>query len=332
MITSTKTQRLFALSISSILLAGFAPSAFAGAPNITPGQCGSMDIAFVIDTTGSMGGEIANIQTGFNQIITDAQLASQGNQLRLGLVEVTGGKPDPFVGGPSIQPDYVAVHWPLTTNVAGVQASINALTATFGGQFPEATDQGKATVLQLRAPGMYPDGTGFMGQVVSDPANAPGGFNAPFTANTKIAILVTDDAAGGFNDVADAADDALIQSLGTTAFGLGIKMSDLYSGTAANPNDAIASAQLQADAANSGGVFMQINPDGTGAASAIMSIIADCGGDGGSPVGGEFLSIDTSSLVIGGLASSAMWLAPLIAVATGTGFYFTRSLWNKPEE
>jgi len=42
--------------------------------------------------------------------------------------------------------------------------------------------------------------------------------------------------------------------------------------------------------------------------------------DSCSKVGGEFLSIDSTALVLAGLQSSAIWMLPVLAVAVGAGF------------
>lgn len=106
-----------------LLLAGWlvgASLAFAG-----PGDCGCMDVVFVIDETDSMSGAIADIQMGLTNIISVAQMASAGD-LRLGLVTFKGS--------------ILVVH-PLTTSVSSVGRSIVALMTGGRGGFPEASDE-----------------------------------------------------------------------------------------------------------------------------------------------------------------------------------------------
>ena len=45
-----------------------------------------MDVAFIVDYTGSMGGEIDAIKTGIASIINTIDTASGANNYRLGLV------------------------------------------------------------------------------------------------------------------------------------------------------------------------------------------------------------------------------------------------------
>ncbi len=46
-------------------------------------------------------------------------------------------------------------------------------------------------------------------------------------------------------------------------------------------------------------------------------------------VGGEFLPIDTTALMLAGLQSSAIWMLPVLAGIAGTGFYLVKFRMNK---
>jgi len=48
-----------------------------------------------------------------------------------------------------------------------------------------------------------------------------------------------------------------------------------------------------------------------------------------NPVAGELLSVDSSALVIGGLASSAVWMIPAVAGIAGAGIYLVKFRANK---
>ena len=48
-----------------------------------------------------------------------------------------------------------------------------------------------------------------------------------------------------------------------------------------------------------------------------------------SPVGGEFLPIDNTALMLAGLQSSAIWMLPALAGIAGVGAYFIRSRMTK---
>ena len=49
----------------------------------------------------------------------------------------------------------------------------------------------------------------------------------------------------------------------------------------------------------------------------------------GVVVAGELLSVDSSALVIGGLASSAIWMIPMVAGIAGTGIYLVKTRANR---
>ena len=46
-------------------------------------------------------------------------------------------------------------------------------------------------------------------------------------------------------------------------------------------------------------------------------------------VGGEFMSIDSTALVLAGLQSSAIWMLPVLAGAVGVGAYYIKTRMNK---
>jgi len=46
-------------------------------------------------------------------------------------------------------------------------------------------------------------------------------------------------------------------------------------------------------------------------------------------VGGEFLPIDSTSLMLAGIQSSAVWMLPVLAGAAGAGAYYIRFRMNK---
>ncbi len=312
-----------------LMLFAFTPTAQAGTV-ITPGQCGTMDLVFIIDTSGSMSGELTNIKAGLPTIIAEAQLAS--TSLRVGVISFDGGVANPY-GGPAIGPDFVDVKLPLSSNVPDWTTAIMSLTLGNGNSFPEASDQAKETAIFNRVGSMagtlYADANGVMGPVIADPVLAPTGFTTAWAGTTNIAILVTDATSGGFDDTYSGGDSAHVQALGTAAANHvpPIRMSDIFTG-----NNAAAITDLTADAVNSGGIFLQIASDGTGIEGAIMDIIAECGGEIPEAIGGEILPVSSTSLLIAGAGANAALLIPMIAGIIGAGAYFTRSYWNKSEE
>lgn len=77
----------------------------------------------------------------------------------------------------------------------------------------------------------------------------------------------------------------------------------------------------------------------------VPGIVEECGGVGAFPlfdyifatyfdpnfvvVGGEFLPIDSTALVLAGLQSSAVWMIPTLAGIAGAGFYLVKFRTNK---
>ena len=51
--------------------------------------------------------------------------------------------------------------------------------------------------------------------------------------------------------------------------------------------------------------------------------------NGPGPVGGEFLPIDSTALMLAGLQSSAIWMLPILAGAAGIGAYYIKTRMNK---
>lgn len=100
-----------------------APSSPTAAPTIN-----QFDLAFVVDTTGSMGGLIAAAQRHMVGMIDRLKSAAQVD-LQLGIVEYRDHPP---------QDTMVYRVYPLTSNLEKAKKSINTLHARGGGDEPEA--------------------------------------------------------------------------------------------------------------------------------------------------------------------------------------------------
>ncbi|AKG24642.1 vWA domain-containing protein [Calothrix sp. 336/3] len=92
-----------------------------------------VDICFVVDTTGSMGGFI---QTAQKQLLDTINLLSSDSQINLqvGLVEYRDHPPQDH--------SFITRIYPLTNNLQQMQKSINLLRADGGGDAPEAVYDG----------------------------------------------------------------------------------------------------------------------------------------------------------------------------------------------
>lgn len=271
------------------------------------GECGQVDLTFVVDDTGSMGGAIGNVIANLPSIITQANTADIDGTARIGLITFK---------------DDVTVQEDLSATQAAVSASILALFADGGGDEPEASNEAKNTAVNNLGPGARLD-------VLGNSGSQTGDFATAWAGNTNIIVLITDAHAGGFDSINDAADNAQMGSLGTDAAAHvpPISVSDVYVPT--EGSKPVAEAALTADATNSGGVFVSVSADGSGTADAINAIIAACGGQT-NPVGGELLPLDTTALFVAGFLGNAFWMIPAVAGIAGTGIYFTKSR-NKTE-
>lgn len=114
-----------------------------GAAGGTFGRSADLDIVFVVDTTGSMGGVIAQVRAELATLVN--QLATTTNSFRVGLVSY---RDFPQRTGSSI--DYPSrVDLAFSDDLAAIQAAINTLTANGGGDFPETVFSGLATAIDF---------------------------------------------------------------------------------------------------------------------------------------------------------------------------------------
>jgi hypothetical protein len=273
--------------------------------------CGDVDLAFAIDTTGSMTPALNNVILNLPAIIAQADAIDDDGQARIGVIQFDG-----FTDPPDPNADYVNVLNDLSAPRATAIANINGLTIGFGGLTPEASGPAKQAALLNRAAGSYADADGVFG-------NQFGSFTSPWTADQKILILVTDAPNGGFNDANSAADDTQMGDLGTLAAGLGIKLGDvLVSGVEV----AAIADPMKAEAANSGGLY-GFTANGVDTAQVIIDIIAalPCP----PPVGGDMLPIDSTALFVAGAGANAFWILPLLGGAAGVGIFVAKNKFQR---
>jgi len=214
------------------------------------GECGPMDVVFLIDDTGSMGGAITTVQAGVVSILSDINAAS-GGDYKLGLV--------------SFKDNVVVLNDLAAGNTASVQANILALVASGGAGMPEASDEALNTVIKGLDAADRPVG------------KQTGDFNGVWRSGAvKIAIVITDSLPGGFDDTYTVGvDDVNAHQRALDALAAGIKISAVYVPTG---SDVGQKAVLQDYAAVSGGSFIETASDGSSTAHSIAAIIAACGG------------------------------------------------------
>ena len=87
------------------------------------------DLMLAIDTTGSMGDEIAYLKSELRAILADISRSHPGLDIRLGLVAYR-----------DLGDIYVTRTYPFTANLESMQANLRAQYADGGGDYPEAMD------------------------------------------------------------------------------------------------------------------------------------------------------------------------------------------------
>ncbi|ONI81789.1 VWA domain-containing protein [Saccharothrix sp. ALI-22-I] len=237
-----------ALAASAVQLVPAVSAAPAPAPApAAETRCGPLDVAFVLDDTGSMGGTINNLKAGVNSIVNDVVTAS-GGDYQLALVTFK---------------DNITIHNNLAPGNAGPVTNYitNTLAASGGSNEPEASDEALNTVINnLPAAGR--------------PQNV--NFNGVWRSNaTKFVVLVTDARPGGFDDVHAAVDVANASARANNAVTAGIKISAVYVPTSPTYSATITPI-MQNYATTTGGSYVQAASDGTGTATAIRQFLADC--------------------------------------------------------
>ena len=240
-----RTIRDFAQVLGTAVLV--AVSLFTLQPGARAG-CGCMDIALVVDDTGSMGGAIANVKAGLPQIIATAQAAG-GGDVRFGLV--------------TIPSDNVVVNQPFTSDIASIQSAIQALVATGGNGAPESSDEAVQYVVTGAA------------DATCTVSNAPFGAFRP--ACTKIAVLITDAYPGGCADAfTPGVSDVHAHQAAVAAANAGVIIGAIYVPT--GTDDPVISAIMQDYAVTSGGTFVLAGSDGSGTGQGLADAIAKAGG------------------------------------------------------
>jgi len=99
----------------------------------------ALDLALLIDATGSMGDEIAYVQEEVRGIVESVRAASSGISLRFSLV-VYRDQGD----------EYVTRVFPFTGDLDAFRTNLSAQQAGGGGDYPEALDQGIAALGDLK--------------------------------------------------------------------------------------------------------------------------------------------------------------------------------------
>ena len=224
--TTNPPEEPMAMSIaSSEMITSFAEE---------PSDCRApLDLAFVLDITGSMGSTLNNLKASISSIADDAVIKSN-NDYRFSLITV-----DEVSGGPALN---VIRQGFSQNNIVAFQAAINAVTLGGGAGIPEPTDLGIQSVLN----------------------GALGSFRPEAI---KMIIMMTDALPSGGNDqYTIGVDDVMVTNLANQAASMGVRIYPITTGSGVG-NPTIASLH-NVYASITGGV---VNTSATGIVANIIS-------------------------------------------------------------
>jgi len=204
-------------------------------------ECGCLDVVFVVDDTGSMGGAIASVRSNLGNII-DTAMAVSGGDLKMGLVTFK---------------DDVQVDCPLTANLAKVESAVMGLSASGGGDGPEASTE----ALQLVIDGMTSDFR------CAAAAGSVGEFRGECI---KWIIFVTDQIAGACQGPGRAPSFPSPSSIADSAVAKDIVINALQVSSASSVE-----AQLKTYTDATGGIFGNVG-SGSTISTVIVEILESC--------------------------------------------------------
>jgi Mg-chelatase subunit ChlD len=113
----------------------------------------TIDIAFVLDTTGSMSEEITAVKATIRQV--SAKLANQDLDVRVGLVEYKDRSDE-----------FVTRVYPMSNDLRAFEGKVSHLNASGGGDQPESLNEGLAVALSKLS--WSPDSVARLGFVIAD--------------------------------------------------------------------------------------------------------------------------------------------------------------------
>lgn len=214
------------------------------------GTCAPLDVAFLIDSTGSMDPAIANVESEITGFLGEIEEAS-GGDYRIALVE--------FGLGVSVRVPFSA------SNRAEVEVAVPSL-ASGGGETPEAWDEALRTAVDGRTASQVGSG--------DQDGDFSGGWR---TEANKLIVLVTDAPASGFDDEAQPDDLTRAETAARDALRAGIRVTTVF---VPNENsDADAAPQLTRVAGLGGGAYFETSEDGGNLTDGLDLAVRTCGAD-----------------------------------------------------
>lgn len=244
----------------------------------SPPPLGPMDVAFIVDNTGSMFGSLSRLQQGIATVLDDIAAASEGDY-RLALAP-----PNSATGHDHVD---VRVSFPGSGNNRNeFVAALGGLTAGSGGNEPESTDECLNTVVNADAhvasTRTNPDDC----DAVSDPLQY--GDFTPFDATRnrqtvhRLVVLITDNPPTGFCDHENfepTVDGVRAHSYAQDARNASscIKINAILVTGAAPANENAARSVMQDYATTACGWYSELPFDGDGIEEAIIKMFYHAG-------------------------------------------------------
>ena len=220
--------------------------------------CGPMDVVFIIDNSGSMGGVITEVQNQVGKIADSVQSAS-GGDYQFGLVAMPSND--------------VAVYLDLSANNrTGLDDAVKKMSTIGSSGLGIAYDEALDTVLNHLGPRK-----GSIGQQT-------GTFSGTWRPNAvKIIMVITDTGPQGFDSTLGTHGDHTHQ-MAVLAASLDIHITGIFVPTGGGTDPAIDKPIMQDMVAVSHGLFKETAPDASDLSNVIVDIVNACGGAGGTGV------------------------------------------------
>lgn len=219
--------------------------------------CGPMDVAFVIDQSGSMGGAVQSVASELLQLRADIERVS-GNNYRVSLVT--------FDYGIYVKTNFALNNWDAFQVEMKALESGTGLLQPLNHNYPEASDESLRTAIESLPASARPGG-----QQIGD-------FSGTWREEAlKIAVLVTDDLPGGLVDAfIPGVSDENVYEIANAAKERGILISSVFTPSG---SDAAQTTEIMENIAQiAGGLFVRTQNGGRGAGSALADVINSCGG------------------------------------------------------
>ncbi|MFN8150289.1 MAG: VWA domain-containing protein [Solirubrobacterales bacterium] len=218
-------------------------------PTTEDGTCAPLDVAIVLDTSGSMDPAIANVKRGIGSLIDEIERAS-GGDYRIALIDF------------GIE---VTVHVPFSDqNGDEVRKEIRPLSQD-GGDLPEPWDEALETVID--------------GRSEKDLRIQNGDFSEPFRPQAeKLIVLVTDALPAGVDDSFSQSDFDHAFSEGAAAAESDIRISSLFVPNGNDQGQRAADA-LETTAEASGGTYFETAENGSNLADGVNLAVSACAED-----------------------------------------------------